>query len=91
MLIVILSWENYPTKKTRRAEIKNILKGKKSGIEEIQMKTENEWVSKGELINPIKNVSVENSRVEKFLFFQFFSFFSMQFKENIIGQKIFDE
>lgn len=91
MLIVILSWENYPTKKTRREEIKNILKGKKSGIEEIQMKMENEWVSKGELINPIKNVSVENSRVEKFLFFQFFSFFSMQFKENIIGQKIFDE
>lgn len=33
---------------------------------------ENEWVSKGELINPIKNVSVENSRIEKFLFFHFF-------------------
>lgn len=49
---------------------------------------ENEWVSKGELINPIKNVSVENSRIEKFLFFHFFF---IQFKENIIGREIFDE
>lgn len=64
--------ENYPTKKTQRVEIKNILKRRKSGIEEIQMKMENKWISKGELINPIKNVNVENSRVEKFLFFHFF-------------------
>lgn len=79
MLIVILSLGKLSNEKRleeRKYRIKNILKGRKSGIEEIQMKTENERVSKGELINPIKNVSVENSRVEKFLFFHFFSSFS---------------
>lgn len=93
MLIVILSLGKLSNEKRleeRKYRIKNILKGRKSGIEEIQMKTENERVSKGELINPIKNVSVENSRVEKFVF-PFLFFFFIKLKENIIEQRIFDE
>lgn len=47
--------------------------------------------SEVKLINPIKNVSVENSRIEIWPVFSTTFFSRIWFKENIIGRKTPDE